>query len=98
MNLRLRVALAASHLSTRAATIVDTRDDYTDVRMIAPSIKVQDARIPSSVVIVFVREPSDNRPDTASALENSLDYWRTQDDFELVGRSAVEIAGIRARG
>ena len=48
-------------------TIVDTRDIYTDVRLIGPTLKVDDSKVPSGVCLVYVEQPTEETPDAMVA-------------------------------
>ena len=76
--------------------IVDTSEDYTDVSVTGAHIRTRGAHLPSSTWILFVDWPDGDIPSAAAAMEDSLSFWETQDAFELLERSVVEIAGVRA--
>jgi len=78
-------------------TIVDTRDIYTDVGLIGPTLKVDDSKVPSGVCLVYVKEPSEETPNASAAQDDYLAYLANREDVNILEYSSAIVAGLEAK-
>jgi hypothetical protein len=73
--------------------IIEIREDlgFTSITVLSPFSEEGDSFWTFSII-----SPYEDWPNAEAALEDSLSFWESEIDFEILDRSAVEVAGVRA--
>jgi len=74
-------------------SLIDTRTDYTEIRLFAPTLKKYNTTILASSMDILVYKPDDIETNIDDLLTNTVAKWRDETNFQLLSCSDLQIDG-----